>query len=189
MTPMFRRRLLAAAFLLTAPALVGCQTAETGGKSGLGEGEGKAFRERRGWTVDYIAGQAGAPAHCRGRRSAVVAVGSGISISFIGAERESGFRLDGLPAEKTPGKRGEIIALFDNGDRQNFPTRKDGDGLLALAPTAHYEEFMHPFGRARQVSLRDAQGDALGEASLNGSSWAINATDECRRMQQSPRSR
>lgn len=188
MTPMFRRRLLAAAaFLLAAPGLVGCQTAETGGKSGLGEGDGKAFRERRGWTVEHIAAQGNALAHCRGRRTAAAA--SGLSVSFIGAERESGFRLDGLPAEKTPDKRGEIIALFDNGDRQTFPARKDGDGLLALAPTAHYEEFMHPFGRARQVSLRDAQGDALGDLSLNGSSWAINATDECRRMHQSPRSR
>lgn len=165
--------MLAAVLLLAA-----CQTAEPPRQaSTMGDKDGAQFRERRGWAVSFAAATDGAPAHCVGRRGAA---DSGLRIVFIGAERESGFRLLGVPVGGT--ERDSLSVAFDNGDHTSFDVRRDGDALIFLAPTAQYEDLTHPFARARSAALRLKNGAALGELPLTGSSWAINATDECRRM-------
>lgn len=172
------------AVVLAAAALAGCQTTELNNAAAFADGPGKSFRERRGWVVDFIPAENGAPAHCRGRRAAA---SPGPAIAFIGAEGESGFRVSGLSPEKLAAAGEAVTASFDHGDRQEFKARKDGDTLLALFPTDHYEDVMHAFSRGRSVDLRGRSGATLAEISLSGSSWAINATDECRRMNATPR--
>lgn len=172
------------AVVLAAAALAGCQTTDANNAAAFADGPGKSFRERRGWVVDFIPAENGAPAHCRGRRAAA---SPGPAIAFIGAEGESGFRVSGLSAEKLAAAGEAVTASFDHGDRQEFKARKDGDSLLALFPTDHYEDVMHAFSRGRSVDLRNGRGVSLAEVSLSGSSWAINATDECRRMNAAPR--
>lgn len=172
------------AVVLAAAALSGCQTVETSEVAVFADAPGKSFRERRGWVVDFIPAENGAPAHCRGRRAAA---SPGPAIAFIGAEGESGFRVSGLSPDTLAAAGGALVASFDYGDRQEFKARKDGDSLLALFPTDHYEDVMHAFSRGRSVDLRIRGGASLGEIPLTGSSWAINATDECRRMNAAPR--
>lgn len=182
-----RRRWPPLAALLLGAALAACQTADTAGAGrGLGDGPGNHFRERRGWEVAYVAAADGAPAHCRGRRSNPGA--DGLTIAFIAAANVSGFRLTGLPpgvlAAFPAGETAtdEITARFDPGDSRVYPARRDGDALLATFPTADYEDALHGFGRARTATLTAKRGGLLGSLTLNGSAWAINATDECRRM-------
>lgn len=172
------------AVVLAAAMLAGCETTETNKTGGFADGPGNSFRERRGWVVDFVPAENGAPAHCRGRRAAATI---GPAIAFIGAEGESGFRVSGLSADKLAAAGDALVASFDHGDRQEFKARKDGDSLLALFPTDHYEDVMHAFSRGRSVDLRGRGGAMLAEISLSGSSWAINATDECRRMNAAPR--
>lgn len=172
------------AVVLAVALLAGCQTTEDVTTAGFADGPGHSFRERRGWVVDFVPAENGAPAHCRGRRAAAAA---GPAIAFIGAEAESGFRVTGLSADKLAAASEALVASFDHGDRQEFKARKDGEALLALFPTDHYEDVMHAFSRGRSVDLRNGRGVSLAEISLTGSSWAINATDECRRMNAAPR--
>lgn len=179
MTP---ARLLAV--VLAAAALAGCQTTQTNDPVAFADGPGKSFRERRGWVVDFVPAENSAPAHCRGRRATAT---GGPLIVFIGGERESGFRISGLGADKLATAGDALVAAFDYGDRQEFKTRRDGDALLALFPTEQYEDVMHAFSRGRSVDFRGRGGASLTELSLSGSSWAINATDECRRMHAAPR--
>lgn len=167
-----------------AVVLAGCQTTSPDNAAGFADGPGKSFRERRGWVVDFVPAENNAPAHCRGRRAAAM---TGPVIVFIGAERESGFRISGLPADRLAAAGDALVATFDHGDRQDFKVSRDGDALLALFPTDHYEDVMHAFSRGRSVDFRGRGGASLAELSLSGSSWAINATDECRRMHTAPR--
>lgn len=189
--PCFRR--IAVAGSLAAPiravlfacaaalSLAACQTVEQPRTTALGDKDGEIFRERRGWFVGFVPASNGAPAHCRGRRTGSE---GGLPIVFIGGEKESGFLLPG--AAGSAGERDAVVAAFDNGDQTAFEVRRDGDALLYLGSTAQYEDLMHPFARARSASLRLKSGAPLGETSLNGSSWAVNATDECRRMKVQP---
>lgn len=181
-----RRRWPPLAALLLGAMLAACQTADTAGTGrGLGDGPGNNFRERRGWEVEYVAAAGDAPAHCRGRRSNAAGNAAGLAIAFIAAEGASGFRLTGLPAGALAGDGAagdEITARFDQGDSRAYPARRDGDALLATFPTADYEEALHGFGRARTATLTAKRGGPLGNLTLSGSAWAINATDECRRM-------
>lgn len=173
------------AVVLAAAAFAGCQTTEPQqNAAAFADGPGNSFRERRGWVVDFVPAENGAPAHCRGRRAAASA---GPAIVFIGAEAESGFRVSGLSPDKLATAGDAVVATFDYGDRQEFKTRRDGDALLALFPTDHYEDVMHAFSRGRSVDLRGRGGASLVELPLSGSSWAINATDECRRMHATPK--
>lgn len=145
---------------------------------------GGPFRARNGWAVTFVPSGGSTPAHCRGRRDPVP---NGLDLTIIGGETRSGFVLRGLPPERGVPAKEEIVALFDDGERRTYAARREGDrGLRVVFPTRHYDETLHPFARGEHVVMRGRQIGALGTLDLNGSSWAINATDECRRINVPP---
>ncbi|HEY0832952.1 MAG TPA: hypothetical protein VGE72_03495 [Azospirillum sp.] len=172
---------LLAGALLAAPLLTGCQTtappSATAARSKThSDGPGRVITEKRGWTVELHATDDRERAFCLARRAAAAP-----GLVFVAAARDSGFRLTGLPP-RGDGDPAQITALFDDGERVPFQAHALDDRALAVAfPTADYEDALYPFARSRTVEFHSG-GGALASFSLSGSSWAINATDECRRM-------
>lgn len=139
----------------------------------------KPFRDRKGWEVVVVEAGPGTAAHCRGYR-----VGSGVPALAINAgAEESGFTIS-VPADSgAAGSADRLLARFDTGENRGYDVRFESDvSVVARFPTERYDELLLPFVRARSVSLGMQRGAAIGTIDLEGSSWAINATDECRRM-------
>ena len=106
---------------------------------------------------------------------------------FRTAAAESGFTLvdTGVPA--TPGERYELTASFDQGARAMLGARGLPDGTLHVAiPTKSYLDELDPFARNKRVTFRSATLGDLGSMILTGTSWAINASDECRILNAEP---
>lgn len=141
-------------------------------------GGAKLFRERRGWTVESIAASAADRAHCVGRRRS-----DSVGLVFIGGEPESGFQLVGVPGTPEPGSAEILTARFDQGDRRRFEARALPGGILeVIFPTAQYDGTLQAFARSHSVSFEGQRIGPVAQLDLDGSNWAINATDECRRM-------
>lgn len=140
----------------------------------------KPFRDRRGWVVTVVPASGPARAHCVGERAAPV----GLGIMIIASDPNSAFRLTGLAATPPAGASERLLARFDDGrERRTFDARVLPDGTLEVSfPTIQYDGLLDQFARARAVTFESARLGLVGTVDLEGSSWAINATDECRRM-------
>ena len=76
---------------------------------------------------------------------------------------------------------------MDQGSRLSLSARGLPNGSLYVAiPTRDYLEELAPLARARRVSFRSSGLGDLGAMLLSGSSWAINASDECRILHADP---
>lgn len=140
------------------------------------------FRDRRGWVVTVVPAKGAARAHCVGQR----AVPAGLAITFVAGDPNSSFRLSGLPTSPPPGASERLAARFDDGrdrERRSFDARALPDGSLEVTfPTIQYDGLLDHFARARTVTFESQRLGLIGSVDLDGSSWTINATDECRRM-------
>lgn len=178
-------RLIALAGLL-GTALAACQPPPPpeGGAVGVqaarwGTGAGQPFRERLGWSVEVMSATApAARAYCLGLRN-----DNGLGLVFIGGEPDSGFRIVGLPDALTAGASETVLARFDHGERRKYEARVlPGSALEVVFPTIEYDHALQPFARAHSVTFEGQRLGPIGRLDLEGSSWAVNATDECRRM-------
>lgn len=148
--------------------------------------EPKPFRDRRGWVVTIVPANAPARAHCVGERAAP----DGLGIVFVAGDPDSAFRLTGLATTPPAGASERLIARFDTGrerERRSFDARVLPDGTLEVTfPTIQYDGLLDHFARARTVTFESQRLGLIGNVDLEGSSWTINATDECRRMHVMP---
>jgi len=137
------------------------------------------FRERGGWEVVVFDAAAAEGPRCVGRR-----VGrGGPALSFFAGPAESGFLIEGSTAKPVEGSVDRLAARLDGGDPRGYDARVIADGVIeARFPTPRFDEMLLPMARARAVSLSGAKWGAVGDFPLIGSSWAIYAADECRRM-------
>lgn len=141
------------------------------------------FRDRKGWSVVVVPAALRERGHCIGGR----VDGEGLRISFLGGDPDSGFRLSGFTADATPGATERLTARFDDGTERHFDSRVlPGPVLEAIFPTLRYDGTLYPFARAHSVMFEGQRLGPLGAIDLDGSSWTINATDECRRMHVNP---
>jgi hypothetical protein len=142
-------------------------------------GASKPFRDRKGWEVTVVEPSATVPIHCRGIRSPQ----NMPDIAFFSAEAESGFVVTGAPVALAEGTTDRLTARFDTGEPRGFDARVVGGGAMEVRfPTQRYDETFLPLARARTVTLTGQKAGDIGAIDLVGSSWAVNATDECRRM-------
>jgi len=147
---------------------------------GLEEAAGRPFRAARGWAVT-IHKPAGGKVYCQAVRTPPDASGAGPRMVFRTATDESGFTLTDTGATVTAGERYDLSASFDQGARLMLGARGlPAGGLYVAIPTKAYLDELEPFARNRRVTFRSAALGDLGTMILNGSSWAINASDECR---------
>lgn len=139
----------------------------------------KPFRDRKGWEVVVVEATALSPAHCRGMRQPQNVP----DIAFFSADQESGFVVIGAPTPPAEGVTDRLTARFDTGEPRGFDVKAVGGGALEVRfPTARYDESFRPFAQAKQVTLTGQKSGNIGTIDLVGSSWTVNATDECRRM-------
>lgn len=137
------------------------------------------FRERGGWEVAVFDAENPAGPRCVGRR-----VGQGAPIlSFFAGPVESGFTVEGARSPSAEGSVDRLTARLDGGDPRGYDARAlQGGAIEVRFPTQRFDEMLLPLARAHAVSLSGAKWGAIGDFSLSGSSWAIYAADECRRM-------
>ncbi|SMH52183.1 hypothetical protein [Azospirillum agricola] len=153
---------------------------------GLEEASGTPYNTpTRGWSVT-IHKPASGKTYCQAVRTAPVPAAptgerGGPGMVFRTAAVESGFTLTGTGAAVTAGERYDLTASFDQGSKVMLGARGlPGGGLYVAIPSKTYLEELEPFARNRRVTFRSAALGELGTLLLNGSSWAINASDECR---------
>lgn len=147
---------------------------------GLEEASGTPFRAGRGWAVT-IHKPASGRIYCQAVRTQPETADAGPRMLFRAAAAESGFVLSGTGATVTAGERYDLSASFDQGAKLMLGARGLADGGLYVAiPSKAYLDELEPFARNRRVTFRSATLGELGSLILAGSSWAINASDECR---------
>jgi hypothetical protein len=118
---------------------------------------------------------------CQATRNPDGAADGGPRMIFRTAAVESGFVLSGASHLATPGERYELTASFDQGAKLTLSGRGLPDGSLYVAiPSKSYLDALESFARNRRVTFRNTALGDLGGMALTGSSWAINASDECR---------
>jgi hypothetical protein len=169
------------AALLAGALLAGCQTTATPTTATrprtYSDGPSKVVAEKRGWTVELVSNGDRDRAYCLAQRKAAAP-----GLVFVAAVRDSGFRITGLPPRGDAEPAQPLTALFDEGERVPFQAHPLDDRALMVAfPTVDYEDALYPFARSRKVEFHAGSGP-VASFSLSGSSWAINAADECRRM-------
>ncbi|MBP2297530.1 hypothetical protein [Azospirillum picis] len=156
----------------------------------LPDGPAKPFGTGKGWTVT-IHTPPGAKPFCVAERAAAAGQPPGGEtgaprLAFRTATAESGFILSGYTpsdagAAAKPGERYDLTASLDQGSRLTLSARALPDGTLYVAvPTARFLDEMGPLARGHRVAFRSSGLGDLGVLLLSGSSWAINASDECR---------
>lgn len=169
---------LSAALLTTAACQTTTARPTAPAVSGLASGPERPFRSGRGWTVTIQKPDGGKP-FCQATRNGDA--DGGPRMVFRTAAAESGFVLSGVSHPATPGERYELTASFDQGAKLALSGRGLPDGSLYVAiPSKTYLDELDPFARNRRVIFRSATLGDLGAMALTGSSWAINASDECR---------
>ncbi|HYH21491.1 MAG TPA: hypothetical protein VD995_23020 [Azospirillum sp.] len=169
------------AALLTGALLAGCQTTTPPSTAARPkahrDGPTRVVAEKRGWTVELVTAEDRDRAYCLAQRKTAAP-----ALVFVAAVRDSGFRLTGLPPAEDADSARALTALFDDGERVPFQAHPLDDRALMVAfPTADYEDALYPFARSRRVEFHNGASQ-VASFSLSGSSWAINAADECRRM-------
>lgn len=177
-------------------ALSACETvppppAKPPSAAGLEDGPAKPFGAGKGWTVT-IHTPPGGKAFCVAERGIPVGQTAEPRLTFRTASVESGFILSGFTpsdsgATVKPGERYDLTASLDQGSRLTLGARGLPDGSLYVAlPTKTYLDELEPLARGRRVSFRSSGLGDIGTMLLAGSSWAINASDECRILHADP---
>ncbi|AWK85772.1 hypothetical protein [Azospirillum thermophilum] len=140
------------------------------------EGPGKPLRSGKGWTV-YLHKPDGAKPYCRADKPS-----RGARLTFRTGAAEASLTLSDTGKPVQAGQDYDLTASFDTGATLPFQAKGMPDGSLRAAiPPAQFLEELDPFGRARRVTFRsEALGGTVASIPLSGSSWAINASDECR---------
>lgn len=170
------------AALVAGALLAGCQTtapqsATSARSKAHSDGPTRVVAEKRGWTIELVTAGDRDRAYCLAQRKAAAP-----GLVFVAAVRDSGFRLTGLPPVGDADSARALTALFDDGERVPFQAHPLDDRALMVAfPTADYEDALFPFARSRKVEFQNG-ASPVASFNLSGSSWAINAADECRRM-------
>ena len=185
---MRRLRAGSLSILLATAALAACQTppvpppdaddAAPAAAPAAPETPTRIIGERENWVIEFHqAGTDGKP-FCKAWRPNV----RGARLVFTAGAEDSGFRLSGVgPRRPTTGPL-RLQALFDDGERTVYRAAvRPGPALAVSFPTVRYDDATHPFARARTVEFR-GPGGRLAGFDLTGTNWALNALDECRRL-------
>ena len=153
--------------------------------AGLEDGPAKPFSSGKGWTVTVHSPPSG-KRFCVAERGIPIGQNAAPRLTFRTASVESGFILSGFTpsdsgATVKPGERYDLTVSPDLGTRLSLSARGLPNGSLYVAvPTKGFLEEMEPLARAHRVSFRSTGLGELGTMLLGGSSWAMNASDECR---------
>ncbi|MCW2236714.1 hypothetical protein [Azospirillum canadense] len=148
--------------------------------SGLSDAPGRVVAQNKGWVVRaHPATQTGS-AYCLATRA-----DSASPLSFRATAKGAAMLVNGDQKAQPPtGERaGEsrLTAIFPDGASMALEAKPlPNGGVIVPVELPKYEDLFEPFMRSKAVTLKSADADKIGDVSLGGSSWALNALDECR---------
>lgn len=183
-----RRPRVHLAFLALA-LLAACQTSETsrvsyGGAAGLAAptapSPGRKIAERRGWVVEAVSGTVTEPAHCRVSRPG----DGGATLSFQAAPGSFSVLISTPDRLLAPGAAYDLTLAFEGAAPESHKAvALDSGTLLVRIQSLDYEDITDPYARSKGLEVSSPRlGGRIAAFPLGGSNWAVNALDECRRL-------
>lgn len=148
--------------------------------SGLSDAPGRVVAQNKGWVVRaHPATQTGS-AYCLATRT-----DSASPLSFRATAKGAAMLVNGDQKAQPPtGERAgdsRLMAIFPDGASVALEAKPlPNGGVIVPVELPKYEDLFEPFMRSKAVTLKTAEADKIGDVSLGGSSWALNALDECR---------
>ena len=178
--------------LLALGALAACQTSENpgnrtsfGGSSGFAAplappGPSRKVAERKGWVVEAVNATVAEPAHCRVSRPG----DSGPTLSFQAAPGRFSILIGTPNRLLAPGASYELTLNFEGAASESHTAQAvDSSTLAVRIQSLDYEDVADSYGRAKRLEVSSQRlGGRVAAFTLDGSNWAINALDECRRL-------
>lgn len=183
------RRLRVHLAFLALAFLAACQTSENsrvayGGASGLAStltpSPGRKVAERRGWVVEAVSGTVTEPAHCRVSRPG----DSGATLSFQAAPGSFSVLIGTPNRLLAPGATYDLTLTFEGAAPESHTAVALGSGtLMVRIRSLDYEDITDPYARSKGLEVSSPSlGGRIAAFPLAGSNWAVNALDECRRL-------
>ena len=184
------RTLRACSVLLALALLAACQTSENsrvayGGAAGftaptLSPSPGRKVAERKGWVVEAVAGTMTEPAHCRVFRPA----DSGAKLSFQAAPGSFSVLISAPDRLLAPGASYELTLAFEGAAPESHKAvALDSGTLMVRIQSLDYEDITDAYARSKGLEVSSPRlGGRIAAFPLSGSNWAVNALDECRRL-------
>ncbi len=168
--------------------LAGCQTAffpDAGGASRLSgpplsSQAGRQIAERKGWRVETVANTPAQPAHCQVMRSGddgatlIMQAAPGLFAVLIGTQNQT----------LTPGNAYNLTFTFQKAPSQSHQAQAIDPTTLAIRIGGlDYEDATEALAHTTRLEVSSASlGGRIAAFPMTGSSWAVNALDECRRI-------
>ncbi|MDQ2101397.1 hypothetical protein [Azospirillum isscasi] len=190
-SPMRRIRSGAASAMLAATLLTACQT--TGAPpppteqarplppdkpaSPLSDAPGRVVAQNKGWIVRAHPATKTGSAYCYATRT-----DDSSPLSFRATAKGAAMLVNADPHAQAKGTESRLTAIFPDGETMALEATPLPDGgVVVPVELPKYEDLFEPFMRSRAVTLQQDGGRTdIGDVNLGGSSWALNALDECR---------
>jgi len=176
--------------VLVAAHLCACQTTQppapaasapvpqTINASGLSDAPGRVVAQNKGWVVRAHPATKTGAAYCFATRT-----DSSSPLSFRATAKGAAMLVNGdQHAQPAEDRASKIKAMFPDGETVALEAKPlPNGGVIVPVELPSYEDLFEPFMRSKAVTLQsETSGGKIGDVSLGGSSWAINALDECR---------
>ncbi|MBP2291095.1 hypothetical protein [Azospirillum rugosum] len=144
--------------------------------SGLSDAPGRVVAQNKGWVVRAHPATQSGSAYCMATRA-----DSASPLSFRATAKGAAMLVNGDQKAQPSGGESRLMAIFPDGASMALEAKPlPNGGVIVPVELPKYEDLFEPFMRSKAVTLKSAEAEKIGDVSLGGSSWALNALDECR---------
>ena len=145
--------------------------------SPLSDAPGRVVAQNKGWVVRAHPASNTGSAYCFATRT-----DDSSPLSFRATAKGAAMLVNAGPHAQAKDTESRLTAIFPDGETMALEASPLPDGgVVVPVELPKYEDLFEPFMRSRAVTLqRDGGGTDIGDVNLGGSSWALNALDECR---------
>lgn len=143
----------------------------------LSEAPGRVVAQNKGWVVRAHPATKTGSAYCFATRT-----DDSSPLSFRATAKGAAMLVNADQHAQAKGAESRLTAIFPDGESMALEASPLPDGgVVVPVELPKYEDLFEPFMRSRAVTLqREGGGTDIGDVNLGGSSWALNALDECR---------
>lgn len=144
--------------------------------SGLSDAPGRVVAQNKGWVVRAHPATRAGSAYCVATRA-----DSTSPLSFRATAKGAAMLVNGDQQAQPSGGDSRLTAIFPDGASMALEAKPlPNGGVIVPVELPKYEDLFEPFMRSKAVTLQKEGEGKIGDVSLGGSSWALNALDECR---------
>ena len=142
----------------------------------LSDAPGRVVAQNKGWVVRAHPATKTGPAYCFATRT-----DSASPLSFRATAKGAAMLVNGDQHAQPSDEQSRLMAIFPDGAKLALEARPlPNGGVMVPVDLPKYEDLFEPFMRSKAVTLQSEGEGKIGDVSLGGSSWALNALDECR---------